>query len=124
MIWRLTQSDALRVTAPLVTRKLINQLTLAHTYHVALEDGRSTAGLERANSVGYGIGLALGMFGLQFFGSMFIYQAYQRGGILGCKMRAAVSLPMFLSQCAKIYIYIYADCSGRRPDLPKVNVSS
>ena len=78
----------LRVTVPLVTRKFIEQLTLASTYH----NVTSHDGLPAPKSIGYGIGLGFALVSMQYLGSMLMIQGYQRSQVMGLQLRAAVSL--------------------------------
>ncbi|KAL7425014.1 hypothetical protein Q5752_000701 [Cryptotrichosporon argae] len=80
----------LQVTAPLVTQLIISQLDRAHMYHAARASGSSTTGLARPQSVGYGVGLAFGLFGMETSASLFIYQAQQVGSVIGFMMRSAL----------------------------------
>ena len=82
---------ALQITAPLITRKIIEQLTLAHTYHVAEKSDLPTTGLATPKSVGYGVGLAIALFAMEMTASLFTYQSTQRGSVVGFLMRASVS---------------------------------
>jgi hypothetical protein len=56
-----------------------------------MQVGRPIAALETPKPVGYGIGLAVGLFGMEFIGGMLIYQATQIAAVQGCSLRAAVS---------------------------------
>lgn len=75
--------SALQVTAPLVTRQIINQMTIAYEYH------RDSA-LPAPKSVGYGIGLAVALFVMEEAASIFTYQGQQRGAVMGFQMRAGL----------------------------------
>jgi len=108
-------SDALKLTSPLVTRLIIEQLILAYTYHQAEASGTSLDGLEQPRSVGYGIGLAAGLFAMEFTGALFEYQSAQIAAVQGCCLRAAVST-------VKEFWYPTNDAGGR-PDLAKIDVS-
>lgn len=74
-----------------MTRLIIEQITLAHAYHQAETNGQSTVDLERPKSIGFGIGLAAGLFGMLMCASLLVYQALQIGTIIGFMMRGAVS---------------------------------
>ncbi len=80
----------LQITAPLLTRKIIQQLTLANAYHAASQSDISTALLTPPKSVGYGIGLAVALFVMEISASLFTYQSSQRGAVVGFMMRASV----------------------------------
>ncbi|WVW81052.1 hypothetical protein I302_103043 [Kwoniella bestiolae CBS 10118] len=73
----------LQITAPLVTRLLIEQLTLSNDHH----DDPST---ESPRSMGYMIALAFALFVMVQSASLFSYQALQRGSVVGFMMRAAL----------------------------------
>lgn len=74
---------ALQTCAPLITRQLIAQMTLAYDHH---RDPTKPP----AKSVGYGIGLAVALFVMEEAGSICNYQAQQRGAVMGFTMRAAL----------------------------------
>lgn len=97
-----------------MTRLIIEQLILAHAYHQAETSGSSLEGLKQPKSVGYGIGLAVGLFAMEFTGAIFEYQSAQIAAVQGCCLRAAVSAQGISPDCA--------DTPGGRPDLTKVNV--
>lgn len=86
-----TALDGLRITSPLITRLIIEQLILANTLHKAVISGEPHDTLERPKSVGFGVGLAFGLFGMEFIGGLLIYQASQIAAVQGCGLRAAVS---------------------------------
>ncbi|WVF68119.1 hypothetical protein IAT40_002882 [Kwoniella sp. CBS 6097] len=73
----------LQITAPLITKLLIDQLTLAHDHHA---DPSTPA----PNGLGYVIGLAFALFVMVQGASLFNYQALQRGSVIGFMMRAAL----------------------------------
>ncbi|WRT70501.1 uncharacterized protein IL334_007499 [Kwoniella shivajii] len=73
----------LQITAPLVTKLLIEQLTLAHNYHQDIN-------AESSRSLGYMIGLGVALFIMAQAASLFSYQALQRGSVIGFMMRAAL----------------------------------
>nr|XP_019008004.1 cadmium ion transporter [Kwoniella pini CBS 10737]OCF46785.1 cadmium ion transporter [Kwoniella pini CBS 10737] len=74
---------ALQITAPLITKLLIDQLILSHNFH-------QDPSKESPKSIGYIIGLAFGLFIMVQSASLFSYQALQRGSVIGFKMRAAL----------------------------------
>lgn len=83
---------ALKLTSPLVTRLIIEQLILAHDYHSArTSDPPATTLPQPPRSIGYGIGLAFALFTMEFSGALFEYQATQVVAVQGCSLRAAVS---------------------------------
>ena len=79
----------LQVTAPLVTRLIIEQISMAHAYHEAQMAG-SDQDLPPPRPVGYGAGLAAGLFGMLMVASLLVYQALQIGSVIGFMMRSAV----------------------------------
>lgn len=87
---------------------------LANAYHRAQASGASVEGLEQPKSVGYGIGLAVGLFAMEFVGALFEYQSAQIAAVQGCCLRAAVS--------SEITHDGYANLVGCRPHLEKVHV--
>lgn len=84
-------SGALRITSPLITRLIIEQLITANAYHVTITSGLSTDGLSAPRPIGYGVGLAVALFAMEFVGALLQYQAQQMGAVQGCCLRAAVS---------------------------------
>ncbi|WVQ72551.1 hypothetical protein IAR50_002108 [Cryptococcus sp. DSM 104548] len=91
---------ALQVTSPLLTKIIIEQLTIAHQYHT----GESS---EQPKSISYGIGLSFALFAMVQAASLFSYQALQRGSVIGFMMRAALidlisRKSMKLSSSAKV----------------------
>ena len=89
---------ALQVTNPLVTKLIIAQMELAYAIHQAEKAGLDTSSFPKPRSVGYGIGLAFGMFAMQMAASVLNYQAQQRGATIGFSTRAAVSLALIFSR--------------------------
>ncbi|WWC65416.1 uncharacterized protein I303_108034 [Kwoniella dejecticola CBS 10117] len=76
----------LQITAPLVTKLLIDQLTLSHA-DTSQQNGSSA---NPPRSIGYMIGLAFALFVMVQSASLFSYQALQRGSVVGFMMRAAL----------------------------------
>lgn len=89
MVWR-SYSGALRITSPLITRLIIEQLIAANRYHNAIMSGSSTEGFDIPKSIGHGVGLAVALFAMEFVGALLQYQANQMGAVQGCCLRAAV----------------------------------
>nr|XP_019009246.1 uncharacterized protein I206_05894 [Kwoniella pini CBS 10737]OCF48027.1 hypothetical protein I206_05894 [Kwoniella pini CBS 10737] len=81
---------AIRVAAPLVTKKLIEYLTISHDYYKAQQDGTSLEGLEAPQKVGYGIGLAIALFAMQFIPSLLFYKADQVELIMSSQLKMAL----------------------------------
>ena len=63
----------------------------AHAFHQAVASGTSTDNLSEARSVGYGIGIAFGIFVMMITAGMFSARAMYGAGVVGILMRAAVS---------------------------------
>jgi hypothetical protein len=82
---------ALQTTAPLVTRIIVNQLEIASAYHSAVVAGDANLP-EAPKSVGYGIGLAVGLFAMQMGSSVFNAQMMQRASVIGFLARASVGV--------------------------------
>jgi hypothetical protein len=87
---------------------------LAHAYHQAETSGSPVDGLEQPKSIGYGIGLAVGLFAMEFVGALFEYQSAQIAAVQGCCLRAAVSPQLPWLRILMI--------PGSRPDFKEVNV--
>lgn len=73
--------DALQITAPLVTRIIIQEIA----------SGRGVEGSETGRGVGYGIGVAFGLFSMVWASGLCLAQSEQRLFTLGYKLRAGVS---------------------------------
>jgi hypothetical protein len=76
---------------------IIEQITLAHQYHLAQKAGTSLEGLKPPKSIGYGAGLAVALFAMLMTASLLVYQALQIGSVVGFMMRSAVR-PKFSSR--------------------------
>ncbi|OCF43886.1 hypothetical protein I317_02329 [Kwoniella heveanensis CBS 569] len=81
----------LRITAPLITKLLIEQLTRAHDWHQADEDGLSRDGLTPPRSIGYGIGIAFGLSIMQYVAGLSIYQSDQQAAMMGAKVKSGLA---------------------------------
>jgi hypothetical protein len=91
----------LAITVPLVTRIIIEQLTIAYTLHAAMQSGLPTVGLEQPKSVGYGIGIAIGLFVMLTGSSAAGRQSQQRAAVAGFMLRSAVSLCLIRQHLVK-----------------------
>jgi hypothetical protein len=63
---------------------------MAHAYHQAQSPGQVVDNLPKPRPVGYGVGLAAGLFGMLMCASLLVYQALQIGSVIGFMMRSAV----------------------------------
>jgi ATP-binding cassette subfamily C (CFTR/MRP) protein 1 len=99
----------------LITRQIIEQITLAHAFHAALPAGNVPSDLVPPKSAGFGIGLGFALFGMEMIASLCNYQAQQRGWVIGFMMRSAVSV---VRACKYRADKITVD----RPDVEKVHV--
>ncbi|ORX37805.1 P-loop containing nucleoside triphosphate hydrolase protein [Kockovaella imperatae] len=79
---------ALTVASPLVTRILIRQIVLAHDYHQDVEAGRQPPGQNPSKPIGYGIGVAAGLFAMLYSSAVFEAQGMQRSYMLGSLLRS------------------------------------
>jgi len=93
---RRSLTAVLQVTAPLVTRVVIEQISLAHTYHQAQLRGDPLDAFERPRGVGYGVGLAAGLFAMLTVASLLVYQALQIGSVIGFMLRGAVGTTLIM----------------------------
>ncbi|WVW86813.1 hypothetical protein I302_108868 [Kwoniella bestiolae CBS 10118] len=82
--------QALRVTAPLVTKRLIEHVTTAHTYYQARNNGTLTDDIPRPQSIGRGIGLAIALFVMQFSASLLFFKGDQVEFIMGSRLSMAL----------------------------------
>ncbi|GAA96149.1 uncharacterized protein L969DRAFT_91604 [Mixia osmundae IAM 14324] len=76
-------SDTLLVTSPLITKKIINY-GLQHYEHAHGVAGISDPG------IGYGVGLAIGLFAMQFVASLCMHQFFARSMEVGVFARGAL----------------------------------
>ncbi|WVQ76019.1 hypothetical protein IAR50_005655 [Cryptococcus sp. DSM 104548] len=83
-------AQVLRLTAPMVTKILITQLTVAHNYHQAIRSGLPTNGLEHPKSVGYMLGVAFGLWLMIVASSFIMCPTWFEAQIMGQKMRSAL----------------------------------
>ncbi|WWD04245.1 hypothetical protein V865_002313 [Kwoniella europaea PYCC6329] len=82
--------QALRVTAPLVTKELIEHLTTAHTYYQARSNGTLTDDIPRPDSIGRGIGLAIALYVMQSSASLLFFKGDQVEFIMGSRLSMAL----------------------------------
>ncbi|WRT69592.1 uncharacterized protein IL334_006581 [Kwoniella shivajii] len=82
--------QGLRVTAPLITKRLIEQISRAHNLHTAQQDGLSTDGMVPPKSTAYGIGLAIGLFLMQYAASLLFFKGDQTELVMGSQLRIAL----------------------------------
>ncbi|WVQ83340.1 hypothetical protein IAT38_005479 [Cryptococcus sp. DSM 104549] len=80
----------LRMTAPLVTRALITQLTRSYTWHNAIRAGASTDNLVPPKSVGFMIGMAIVLWFMLFMSTFFLYHVWIVTRVHGMKLRSAL----------------------------------
>ncbi|WVR08170.1 hypothetical protein IAU60_005216 [Kwoniella sp. DSM 27419] len=80
-----------QITAPLLTKMLIEELTRAQAIRQAIAAGRPTEELTPPGSVGYGVGLALGLFFMQYTGWLLDLYADQVIFFVGAQMKAALT---------------------------------
>lgn len=85
-------TDVILITSPLVTKLIIEQILLANAKHAAESAGLPTAGLKDAKPVGYGLGLAVGLFAMLYTNSLLDAHESQIATSLGVTVRSAVSL--------------------------------
>lgn len=82
-------STILLVCSPLVIKLCIEQILLANALHSAEARGDSTTGLKQPRSLGYGIGLAVGLFAIMYASAVFGTHDYQMSCSLGIKVQSA-----------------------------------
>lgn len=73
-------AEALKVTTPLVVKRIINYLTTGHAYDDLVSSGSSLEGVSRPRSVGYGIGSCVALFAMIVLSNLLISAAYFRVG--------------------------------------------
>lgn len=107
----------IRIVVPLVSKVLIDEITRARAFRLALAAGESTADLSPPKSIGYSIGISVALFVMLVVSSVFTYHAQVRWGELGLSVRGAVGHLHCRSPCR------LTDSADHRPYLQKVNVS-
>ena len=58
-------TDTLNTTTPLVNQVLLTWLTVSYAYVRTTDEERAALGLQQPQGIGYGIGLAFAIFGMQ-----------------------------------------------------------
>ncbi|ODN79695.1 hypothetical protein L202_03623 [Cryptococcus amylolentus CBS 6039] len=97
-IWRMftynnsvnAMAQVLRLTAPLVTKILITQLTTAYNYHQATKSGLDLNDIQRPKSVGYMLGVAFGLWSMLAASSFLMYPTWFGANLMGKKLRSAL----------------------------------
>nr|XP_031863483.1 uncharacterized protein CI109_001359 [Kwoniella shandongensis]KAA5530555.1 hypothetical protein CI109_001359 [Kwoniella shandongensis] len=84
-------SQGLRVTAPIITKMLITQLTRSHAWHHAHQDGVSTDTLTPPRSVGYMFGLAFALWVMSFMSSNLSWFPWFFSALTGRDLRTAAA---------------------------------
>ncbi|ODO07994.1 hypothetical protein I350_03577 [Cryptococcus amylolentus CBS 6273] len=87
-------AQILRLTAPLTTKLLITSLTTSHTLHQAslssqIHD-RSLEGLEQPRSVGFMVGVAVGLWAMLLVATLLLYHTWFEAAIMGKKLSSAL----------------------------------
>ncbi|WVQ79499.1 hypothetical protein IAT38_001598 [Cryptococcus sp. DSM 104549] len=82
--------QALRMVSPLVTRRLIAEISRAYAYYQAIHNGLSTDGLQPPRSVGYMLGMAFLLWGLLVASSWVLYLAAFHMTLNGKKVRSSL----------------------------------
>ena len=83
---------------------MIRQMKQAYDWHRVIQSGTSTDGLVHPKSMGFGIGLALIVWFMQFLVTVLTAQVTLKANIMGLAARSAVSCTHIPHQFAK-----YAD---------------
>ncbi|OCF37123.1 hypothetical protein I316_01029 [Kwoniella heveanensis BCC8398] len=74
---------SLRVTAPMVLKVLIQQITQARELHLATNSGTSTNGVTPPKSIGYMVGAAFGLWAMLMTASTLLYYSLWRSNLVG-----------------------------------------
>ncbi len=57
--------DTIKTTTPLLNKRLLNWLTSSYVFYKAGPAAASALGIDQPQGIGYGIGLAFGLFAMQ-----------------------------------------------------------
>lgn len=87
----LLTSDTLTLTAPLITRRLIREISRANAIEDAESAGFSTAGLTRPKPLYHSCGLAVSLFAMLFVAGLASTHCRFRAVWIGYLMHGAVS---------------------------------
>ncbi|WVQ83250.1 hypothetical protein IAT38_005389 [Cryptococcus sp. DSM 104549] len=87
--WKLI-GQTLRVTAPLVTKVLITQLTRSYAYHTAVTTDAPTDGLTPPRSAGYMFGVAIGLWAMLVTSSSVFYYGWFVSSVTAKLTRSAL----------------------------------
>ncbi|KAI0701717.1 multidrug resistance-associated ABC transporter [Earliella scabrosa] len=83
-------SDTLNTTTPLVNQVLLTWLTASYVYVRTTDEERAALGLQQPQGIGYGIGLAFAIFGMQQIASFMTNHRYALSMRTGLELRTAI----------------------------------
>ncbi|KAH9476201.1 ABC-type transporter cicA [Psilocybe cubensis] len=83
-------SDTLKTTTPLVTKVLLTWLTESYIYVRATDAEREAFGLNKPRGIGYGIGVAIGLFVMQEAASLMTNHYQQTALTTGLSVRTGI----------------------------------
>lgn len=86
-------SDTLKTTTPLLNKVILTWLTESYIYYRLSNDERSAAaaqGFKKPNGIGYGIGLAIGLFAMQEVASLMTNHYMQTSMAVGLSVRTGI----------------------------------
>ena len=86
------QLVALELASPLVSRQLIQQISIANAFHAAETAGQSTEDLARPRQLYHVCGLAVALFAVQALASLFYVHWQALAARYGVLLRSSVSL--------------------------------
>ncbi|KAI0700340.1 ATP-dependent bile acid permease [Cytidiella melzeri] len=80
-------SDTLKTTTPLLNQRLLTWLTASYMFYKAGPEAAATAGMNKPQGIGYGIGLAFALFALQEVASLMTNHFMQTTMTVGVAIR-------------------------------------
>ncbi|KAF5370935.1 hypothetical protein D9615_009781 [Tricholomella constricta] len=83
-------ADTLKTTTPLLTKVLLTWLTKSYIYHRLTDEQKASGVLAQPQGIGYGIGLAIGLFAMQEVSSLMTNHYYQTSQTTGLLVRTGV----------------------------------
>ncbi|KAF9466028.1 multidrug resistance-associated ABC transporter [Collybia nuda] len=83
-------ADTLKTTTPLLTKVLLTWLTNSYIYHQLSPEARVVSGVAEPQGIGYGIGLAIGLFAMQEVASLMTNHYQQASMTTGLLVRAGI----------------------------------
>ncbi|RDB26371.1 Oligomycin resistance ATP-dependent permease YOR1 [Hypsizygus marmoreus] len=83
-------ADTLKTTTPLLTKVLLTWLTNSYIYYRLSDEQKAASGATQPQGIGYGIGLAIGLFAMQEVSSLMTNHYFQTSQTTGLSVRTAI----------------------------------